>query len=99
MIKAFLNPNSSIPEALHLECGIDLEESKKVSVVIANLSETGSINVRSKENSVFQREVAAKKSFWGGMKEFFKEMNDPEYREEKARQEIAENLKKYNDRK
>lgn len=99
LIKAFLNPNSSIPEAVHLECGLDLEESKKVSVVIANLSETGSINVRSKENSVFQREVAAKKSFWGGMKEFFKEMNDPEYREEKARQEIAENLKKYNDRK
>ena len=76
----------------------NLEETKKVSVVIANLSETGSINVRNRETSVFQREVTSKKSFWGGMKEFFKEMNDPDYREEKARQEIAENLKKYNDR-
>ena len=97
-VLAFLNPNSCIPEAVHLECSIDLEETKKVSVVIANLSETGSINVRNRETSVFQREVTSKKSFWGGMKEFFKEMNDPDYREEKARQEIAENLKKYNDR-
>lgn len=98
-VQASLNPNSCIPEAIHLECSIDLEETKKVSVVIANLSETGSINVRSREVSVFQREVAPKKGFWGGMKEFFKEMNDPDYREEKGRQEIAENLKKYNDRK
>ena len=98
-VQAFLNPNSCIPEALHLECSMDLEETKKVSVVIANLSETGSINVRSREASVFQREVAQKKGFWRGMKEFFKEMNDPEYGEEKARKEIAENLKKYNDRK
>lgn len=98
-VQAFLNPNSGIPEAVHLECSIDLEETKKVSVVIANLSETGSINVRNRQTSVFQREVAPKKSFWGGMKEFFKEMNDPDYREEKAKQEIAENLKKYNDRK
>lgn len=98
-VQAFLNPNSCIPEAVNLECSIDLEETKKVSVVIANLSETGSINVRSREVSVFQREVAPKKSFWGGMKEFFKEMNDPDYREEKGRLEIAENLKKHNDRK
>lgn len=98
-VQAFLNPNSCLPEAVHLECSIDLEETKKVSIVIVNLSETGSINVRNREASVFQREVAPKKSFWGGMKEFFKEMNDPEYREEKGRQEIAENLKKYNDRK
>ncbi len=97
--QAFLNPNSCIPEAVHLECSIDLEETKKVSVVIANLSETVNINVRSRETSLFQREVAPKKGFWGGMKEFFKEMNDPDYREEKGRQEIAENLKKYNDRK
>ena len=99
LVKAFLNPNSSIPEAIYLECSIDLEETKKVSVVIANLSETGSINVRNRETSVFQEKVAPQKSFWGGMKEFFKEMNDPEYREAKGRQEIAENLKKYNDRK
>lgn len=99
LVKAFLNPNSSIPEAVHLECSIDLEETKKVSVVIANLSESGNINVRNRETSVFQEKVAPNKSFWGGMKEFFKEMNDPEYREEKARQEIAENFKKYNDRK
>lgn len=94
-VQALLNPNSCIPEVVHLECGIDLEETKKVSVIIANLSETVSINVRNREASVFQREVAPKKSFWGGMKEFFKEMNDPDYREEKGRQEIAENLKKY----
>lgn len=95
-VQVFLNPNSCIPEAINLECSIDLEETKKVSVVIANLSETGNINVRSREASVFQREIAPKKSFWGGMKEFFKEMNDPDYREEKGRQEIAENLKNYN---
>jgi len=95
-VQVFLNPNSCIPEAIHLECSIDLEETKKVSVVIANLSETGNINVRSRVASVFQREIAHKKSFWGGMKEFFKEMNDPDYREEKGRQEIAENLKNYN---
>ena len=53
-VQAFLNPNSCIPEAIHLECSIDLEETKKVSVVIANLSETGSINVRSREVSVFK---------------------------------------------
>ena len=95
----FLNPNSCVPEAIHLECSIDLEETKKVSVVIANLSETGSINVRNREVSVFEGEVAPKKSFWGGVNEFFKEMNDPEYRDGKAKQEIAENLKKYHNKK
>lgn len=62
-VQAFLNPNSNIPEAIHLECSIDLEETKKVSVVIANLSETGSINVRNRETSLFQIEVTPKKSF------------------------------------
>ena len=97
--QGFLNPNSFVPEAVHLECSIDLEETKKVCVVIANLSETGSITVRSEETSVFQNKIASPKKNWGGMKEFFKQMNDPEYREEKGRQKIAENLKKYQEKK
>ncbi|HEX8575145.1 MAG TPA: LysM domain-containing protein [Flavobacterium sp.] len=99
-IQAFLNPNSCIPEEIHLECSIDLEETKKVAVIIANLSETASINVHNRAAAVFESETTVpKKSFWNGIKEFFKEMNDPEYRKEKGRQEIAENLKKYHNKK
>jgi len=99
-IQAFLNPNSRITEALHLECSMDLEETKKVAIVIANLSETGSINVRNKVAALFDSETTApKQSFWGGIKEFFKEMDDVNYRKEKAKQEIAENLKKYHNKK
>lgn len=93
-VQAFLNPNSCIPEAVHLECSIDLEEPQKASVIIANLSDTGSINVRNREISVFQKEVTPKKGFWGGMKEFFKEMNDPEYFQEKHRKIIEQQMKK-----
>lgn len=81
--QVFLNPNSCTPEVLYLECSIDLEETKKVSVVIANLTETDNINVRNKQSSVFQEKVFPKKSFWGGMKEYFKEMNDQDYFQEK----------------
>ena len=63
-------------------------------MIIANLSDTGSINVRNREISVFQKEVTPKKGFWGGMKEFFKEMNDPEYFQEKHRKIIEQQMKK-----
>jgi hypothetical protein len=99
-VQAFLNPNSCIPEAIHLECSIALEETKKVTVIIVNLSETASINVHNRAAAVFESETTVpKKGFWNEIKEFFKEMDDPEYRKEKARQEIAENLKKYHNKK
>jgi hypothetical protein len=99
-VQAFLNPNSRIPEAIYLECSIDLEETKKVAVVIANLSETASINVHNRTTALFESETTApKKGFWSEIKEFFKEMDNPEYRKEKGRQEIAENLKKYHNKK
>ncbi|WP_392420404.1 LysM peptidoglycan-binding domain-containing protein [Capnocytophaga canis] len=50
-VKVFLNPNSCIPETLHLECSMDLEKTKKVSVIIANLAER-ELQVRNKNNSM-----------------------------------------------
>jgi hypothetical protein len=66
-VQAFLNPNSRVPEAIHLECSMDLKETKKVTIVIANLSETGSIHVWDREDFVFGSETAPKKSFWSGV--------------------------------
>lgn len=54
-VQAFLNPNARMPEAIHLECSIDGEETKKVTIVITNLSQTGSIQIRNWDASVFER--------------------------------------------
>ena len=50
-VKVFLNPNSCIPETLYLECSMDLEKNKKISVTIASLTEKN-LQVRNKNNSM-----------------------------------------------
>ncbi|MCW3162489.1 LysM peptidoglycan-binding domain-containing protein [Chryseobacterium oryctis] len=92
-IQGFLNPKSGIPEALHLECSIELDETKKITVVIANLSETGTLRAKSKE-TIVEGKATEKVGFWGRVKEYLKEMDNPEYFQEKHRNIMKQQMKK-----
>jgi hypothetical protein len=65
----FLNPNYNMPEAIYLECDILLEEMKKVTIVIANLSDTGMIRLR-EENNIIAKENK-KIGFWEKLMDSF----------------------------
>ncbi|MBF7090759.1 LysM peptidoglycan-binding domain-containing protein [Flavobacterium sp. ALJ2] len=71
--KAFLHPNKCIPEMIHLECSIDLEETKKISVSIADLSNAEILRVRDNRFSVLEsdEDIIEITGFWEKVRSIF----------------------------
>ncbi|OWP79314.1 LysM peptidoglycan-binding domain-containing protein [Flavobacterium oreochromis] len=65
-LKAFLDPNSSIPESIYLECSISLEKTKKISVVISDISGKEKPYIHNHSNLLLDSETTNnnKKGFW-----------------------------------
>lgn len=71
----FLNPNTYTVESLFLECSIDLDVPKKITVTISNLDEKDNLKPKSKL-SFYDGEVKSSDSFFNKLSDMFKIKQD-----------------------
>ncbi|MBF6654880.1 hypothetical protein C3B48_04260 [Flavobacterium columnare] len=68
-LKALLDPNSSVPDSIYLECSISLDKTKKISVLISDISNKEIPYVHKSSNLLVDEKTTnnKKKGFWGNL--------------------------------
>ncbi|WP_375605624.1 LysM peptidoglycan-binding domain-containing protein [Flavobacterium davisii] len=68
-LKAFLDPNTAVPDSIYLECSISLNKTKKITVLISDISNKETPYVHKSSNLLVDENTTnnKKKGFWGNL--------------------------------